>query len=95
MGIPLNIKTKHIIKNPNIHEVQILSGPTKGTVFIEKYEQTISGTLITIDVVLRFSGFFKLFAVLENYISKKMALTMKKFVMCAEKYHSNLATRKS
>ena len=95
LGIPLNVKTKHIIKNPNIHEVQILSGPTKGTVFVEKYDETFSGTIITIDVVFRFSGIFKLFTVLENYLSKKMKQTMKKFVVCAEKYYSTLATRKS
>ena len=33
LGINLKIKTMHIITKPNMHEVRILSGPLKGTVF--------------------------------------------------------------
>ncbi len=34
LGIQLSVKTKHVIIPPNFHEVYILSGPTKGTIFL-------------------------------------------------------------
>ena len=37
LGIPLKIKTKHVIEKLDVHKVYILNGPTKGTVFLESY----------------------------------------------------------
>ena len=85
----LKVKTKHIIKKPNIHEVHILTGPTKGTSFIESYLPSDNGTLISINVTLQFSGIMKLFSIFENLIASKMDSTMKEFVISAEKYHSS------
>lgn len=71
LGIPLKIKTKHVIEKPDVHKVYILSGPTKGTVFLESYLKSENGTKISIDVTLRFNGFFRLFSFLEDYVAKK------------------------
>ena len=85
LGITIQIKTKHVIVHPNIHEIHILTGPLKGTSFIESYVEKENGTLITIDVTLRFNIFLKLFPFLQNLVVKKMNNTMDEFVMCAEK----------
>lgn len=88
MGFNLKIKSKHVIKPPNIHEVHILSGPTKGSKFIEKYFSDKNGSRVTIEVILVFSGFMKIFQFLERYVAKKMSNVMSEFIISAEKYHS-------
>lgn len=85
LGIPIQIKTKHVIIYPNIHEIHILTGPLKGTTFVESYVGEDNGTMITIDVTLRSNNFFKLFPFLQNLVVKKMNKTMDEFVQCAEK----------
>lgn len=86
LGISFKIKTKHIIITPNIHEVHILSGPTKGTSFIESYTSDVNGSLITICVNLKFNGFLRFFNFLQEFIAKKMNRTMNEFVVLSEKY---------
>ncbi|NNL59030.1 MAG: hypothetical protein HKP31_06175 [Nitrosopumilus sp.] len=90
LGIPLKIKTKHIIVNPNVHEIHILSGPTKGTVFTETYVQSGNGTIVSIEVKLILSGFYRLFGFLEGFLKNKMSATMDKFIVAVEKYDSSL-----
>ncbi len=89
LGISLKIKTKHTITKPDIHKVEILSGPTKGTVFVESYIALKTGTMILIDVELRFSGFIKLFSFFQAYAASKMNSTMSDFVKSAEKFSSS------
>ena len=88
LGFNLKVKTKHIIKKPNMHEIHILTGPTKGTTFVESYIQSNDGTIISISVTLRFSGILKLFSVFENLVANKMNSTMKEFIVSAEKFNS-------
>jgi len=88
LGITLKIKTKHVILNPNIHEIHILSGPTKGTIFTETYVQTGNGTVVSIYVKLVLNGFFKYFGFLENFLANKMSSTMDKFIISVEKLHN-------
>ena len=88
LGITLKIKTKHVINKPSNHEIYILSGPTKGTVFVESYVKSKDGTLISIDVKLRLNGFFKLFSFLENYLANQMSSVMDTFVESAERFNS-------
>ena len=57
LGRKIDIKTKHVIIQPNIHEVFILTGPAEGTSFIEKYESGPTGTDISIVVDLKLNGF--------------------------------------
>ncbi|KAF6244305.1 SRPBCC family protein [Nitrosopumilus sp. b2] len=87
LGIPMKIKTRHVIKHPNIHEVHIFSGPTKGTRFIESYVKSGNGTIVTIDVHLNFNGILKLFSFLKSFVAKKMSQTMDDFIISAEKFH--------
>ena len=85
-GASIQIKTKHIIIYPDIHEVHILTGPLKGTSFIESYVSSDGGTSVSIDVHLQFSGIFKLLSFLGGFIGKKMAKTMDEFIQSAERY---------
>ncbi|KEQ57295.1 hypothetical protein AAA799B03_00776 [Marine Group I thaumarchaeote SCGC AAA799-B03] len=92
LGIPTQIKTKHIIIHPNIHGIHILAGPLKGTSFIESYVEKDNGTMITIDVTLHFNNFFKLFPFLQNLVVKKMSKTMDEFVRCTEKSYPMISS---
>lgn len=85
LGIPTQVKTKHIIIHPDIHGIHILTGPLKGSSFVESYLEKDSGTMITIDVTLHFNNFFKLFPFLQNLVVKKMSKTMDEFIQCVEK----------
>ncbi|MHA7734200.1 hypothetical protein [Nitrosopumilus sp. S6] len=86
LGIPIEIKTKHIIIHPNIHEIHVLTGPLKGTSFVESYVEKDNGTLITIDVTLNFNNFLKLFPFLQNLVVKKMSKIMDEFIRCADNH---------
>lgn len=87
IGLHLKIKTKHEILKPNIHKVCILSGPTKGSEFIETYVSSKSGSDIIIEIKLAFNGYNKIFRFLEGFIAKKMEMVMNEFIFSAEKYH--------
>ena len=86
LGQSLNVKTKHLILPPNIHKVFVLTGPLKGTFFIEHYETSSSGTLILISVNLKINGLLKFIPFIEKILRKKMSSTMLEFINCAEKY---------
>jgi len=95
LGIPLKIKTKHIIIKPNVHEIYVLSGPTNGTVFTETYVQSGNGTIISINVILSLSGFFRLFGFLEGYLKNKMIATMDEFIISAEKFDDPITSHQN
>ena len=84
LGLSLNVRTKHVIIYPNIHEVHILSGPTKGTSFIESYIPSEHGTVVTINVNLKFNGILKFFPFLQRILAKKMFQTLDEFIRSAE-----------
>ncbi|QDI89568.1 hypothetical protein Nisw_08575 [Candidatus Nitrosopumilus sp. SW] len=86
LGTTIKIKTKHVIIYPNIHEIHILTGPLKGTSFVEYYDKTEDGTMVTIDVSLKFNNFFRLFSFMQNILAKKMSKTMDEFILSVEKY---------
>ena len=88
LGLTLNVKTKHVIKAPNIHEVYILSGPTKGTVFVESYTQNNNKTMILINVKLKIPRFLSVFGFLEEFVAKKMSQVTDEFISASEKYAS-------
>jgi hypothetical protein len=94
-GITLKIKTLHVIKKPNVHEVYVLSGPTQGTVFIEKYISSGKGTDVSIEVQLVFNGLMKVFGILQGYVAKKMERVMSEFIYSAENYYLENLTRNS
>lgn len=86
LGWSVNVKTKHVVLPPNIHRVFVLTGPLKRTSFIEQYEPSPSGTLISISVNLKINGMLKFIPFIKRIIGKKMSYVMLEFIDCAEKY---------
>lgn len=91
LGRKIDIKTKHVIIQPNIHEVFILTGPAEGTSFIEKYESGPTGTDISIVVDLKLNGFLKFIPFLKLLLLKKMDSVMSEFIVCAESYSKSVS----
>lgn len=84
LGFSSKVKTKHVILPPNLHHVYILSGPLKGSSFIESYNPLKIGTEIIIDVHLKFFGFFSGFNFLNTSIANKMHQVMTEFIISVE-----------
>lgn len=80
----LNVKAKHVIIHPNIHEVYILSGLLRGSSFIEKYDDLKNSTAIAIDVKMKFNGVSKIFLPFGLLIKRKMDSIMDEFLKSAE-----------
>ena len=90
MGRKIEIETKHVIIQPNLHKVFILSGPAKGTSFIETYASNSVGTDISVEVNLKLNGILKLIPFLKIFLLKKMNSVMSEFVICAESYAKSI-----
>ena len=60
LGFVVQVKTRHVIIPTSIHKVYILTGPLKGTSFIEFYNSTQNGTEIIIDLNIKFFVILKL-----------------------------------
>ena len=91
LGRNVDVKTKHVITHPDTHEVFILSGPLRGTVFVEKYDVSKSnGTDITITANLSMQGFFRCIPFLDRIISRKMESVMLEFVSSSERYFNSV-----
>ena len=86
LGQSVKVKTKHLVLPPNIHKVFILTGPLKGTSFIEHYVPSLSGTLISISVNLKINWLLKFIPFIEKILQKKMTCVMLEFIDCAERY---------
>ena len=90
LGRKIKIKTKHIILKPNVHKVFILTGPAKGTSFIETYTSSSTGTNISILVNLKLNGILKLIPFLKILLLKRMNSVMSEFIICAEHYSKSI-----
>tara|TARA_B110000438_G_C15719859_1_gene609295 strand:- start:281 stop:721 length:441 start_codon:yes stop_codon:yes gene_type:complete len=90
LGRKIKIKTKHIILKPNVHKVFILTGPAKGTSFIETYNSTSTGTDISILVNLKLNGILKLIPFLKILLLRRMNSIMSEFIVCAESYSKSI-----
>lgn len=86
LGQTINVKTKHVILPPNTHEVFILSGPLRGTSFIENYEISSNGTDIVISVNLQINGLLKFIPFLDKLLARKMSSVMSEFINSADNY---------
>jgi hypothetical protein len=86
LGSFLDVKTKHVIVHPKIHEVHILSGLMRGSSFVELYDKISDGTNVTIDVSIKLNGISKLFLPFGFLIKRQMARVMDEFLGCAEKF---------
>jgi len=89
LGGFLDIKIKHVIVHPKIHEVYILSGPMRGTSFVESYDETSDGTNVTIDIFIKLNGVSKLFLPFGFLIKRQMSRVMDEFLNSAEKFVSD------
>lgn len=90
LGRQIEIKTKHVIIQPNLHKVFILTGPAKGTSFVETYDSNSSGTDISIEVNLQLNGILKFVPFLRILLLKKMDSVMSEFIICAELYAKSM-----
>ena len=90
LGKRIKIKTKHIILKPDIHKVFILTGPAKGTSFIETYSSNSNGTDISILIDLKLNGILKLIPFLKFLLLKRMNSVMSEFIVCAESYSKSI-----
>ena len=86
LGGFLDVKTKHVIVHPKIHEVHILSGPIRGTSFVESYDEASDGTNVAIDVCIKLNGVSKLFLPFGFLIKRQMTRVMDEFLNSAEKF---------
>ncbi len=82
----LEVKTKHDIIHPNIHEIRILTGPLRGTSFYEDYEPSSIGTSIRIKVNVKLNGILKFIPFLNNILFRKMNSVMDEFIIASENY---------
>ncbi|MFB5607808.1 MAG: hypothetical protein ACE5RI_06755 [Candidatus Nitrosomaritimum yanchengensis] len=90
LGRTLTVKTKHVIKKPNLHSIQILTGPLKGSSFVERYESKPFGTKIIIDVNLKFNGLGRIFYFLSFFIHKQINKVMDEFVLACESQQKSI-----
>jgi ribosome-associated toxin RatA of RatAB toxin-antitoxin module len=80
MGRSIVVKTKHVVRKPNFHSIQILNGLLKNSYFSELYEPSVSGTRITIDVKLKFNGISKLLFLFSFLIKNQINKVMDEFL---------------
>jgi len=85
LGGVLDVKTKHVIVHPRIHEVHILSGLVRGSSFVESYDETSDGTNVTIDVSIKLSGVSKMLLPFGFLIKRQMTRVMDEFINSAER----------
>ena len=90
LGRKIKIKTKHIILKPDVHKVFILTGPARGTSFIETYSSSSTGTDISILVDLKLNGLLKLIPFLKILLLKRMNSVMSEFIISAEHYSKSI-----
>ena len=86
LGRTVNVRTKHVVAHPNIHEVYILSGPLKGTSFVEHYNESPNGTEVTITISLCLNGFMQFIPFLQKIIVNRMEYVFTAFLTSAEEF---------
>ena len=84
MGRSIVVKTKHVVRIPNFHSIQILNGLLKNSYFSELYEPSVSGTRITIDVKLKFNGISKFLFLFSFLIKNQINKVMDEFILACE-----------
>lgn len=92
LGRTLTVKTKHLIKKPDLHSIHILSGPLRGSSFMELYESKSFGTKIIIDVNLKFNGLGRILYFLSFFIRKQINKVMDEFVLACEAQQDSISS---
>jgi len=84
-GKVLVMMTKHVTKYPEIHEVFVLGGDTKGSHIVEHYELVPEGTKIIVDADIKLKGVLKIAGFLgKGKIQNGLSDIMDKFAKIAE-----------
>ena len=89
LGTKIQVKTMHEVFSPDTHNVHILSGPLRGTSFVEKYDVDSHGTKVSISVDLKSKGFFSYIPFLNRIMERRMNKVLTEFILVSEKYFEN------
>ncbi|MCE2614602.1 MAG: hypothetical protein LVO36_01720 [Nitrosopumilus sp. (ex Thoosa mismalolli)] len=84
LGLKINVKTRHEIFEPHIHNVYILSGPLKGTSFFERYESDSQRTRIEIKINLKLNKILSIIPYFPQLMLKRMDRVFGEFILAAE-----------
>ncbi len=77
--------TRHVTKHPELHEVFVIGGDTKGSHIVERYESVPEGTKIIVDADIKLKGVLKLAGFLgKGKIQDGLSGIMDKFAEIAE-----------
>jgi len=84
-GKELVMMTKHVKKEPQLHDVFVIGGDGKGSHISEKYEETSNGTKITVEADIKLKGILKLAGFLgKSRIENSLIEIMDEFAKIAE-----------
>jgi len=84
-GKVLIMMTKHVTKYPELHEVFVLGGDTKGSHTVERYESVPEGTKIIVDADIQLKGLLKIAGFFgKGRIHDGLSSIMDKFAKIAE-----------
>ena len=73
-------KAKHVIQNPNRHEVFILEGDAKGSHIVEQYDESGNATKITVEGNFKLAGKLKILGLFaKKKIEKSIVQTIDEF----------------
>lgn len=56
----LVMMTKHVIREPESHEIFVIGGDAKGSHIVEKFDEISNGTKVSIDVDFKMKGAMKI-----------------------------------
>ena len=81
----LVMMTKHVIQEPNLHEIFVIGGDAKGTHIVEKFEQIPTGTKMLVEVDFKLKGNMKISNLLgKSKIENNYSKIVDEFVKVAE-----------
>ena len=84
-GKELVMMTKHVKKEPELHDVYVIGGDAKGSHISEKYEQIPKGTKITVEADIKLKGIMKVIGIFgKNKIEETLVEIMDEFAKIAE-----------
>jgi coenzyme Q-binding protein COQ10 len=76
---------KHVVDEPNSHEIFIVGGDVKGTHITEKYEQTPDGTRIVVTVDFKPKGSMRLGGIFGKIkVENEFSRIMDELILIAE-----------
>jgi len=84
-GKELVMMTKHVKKEPELHDVFVIGGDGKGSHISEKYEEIPKGTKITVEADIKLKGIMKIAGFLgQSKIENSLIEIMDEFAKIAE-----------